>query len=199
MKHNSLRLIISALFFGTIMSLSAQLDTTVWNSTKKVEDNRFIVEIPNDWKVVTLPQASEFSHKFEFTGIGIKPIVMETPVPAFLTIKKSGQIEVSTILEGELEDFNNFSDKVQEPNYKYDTIQLKMKSGETGLMLHTRYYRRSKASNYSRYYFVAQNPKSNDYYILAFTFQYKDPTYDIERSNKFKEYVQRTVNRYSFR
>jgi hypothetical protein len=80
--------ILTALVLGSFFSVSAQIDTTVWNSTKKVEDNRFVAEIPQDWKVVTIANASEYSHKYEFTGIGIKPMVLQSPVTAFLTIKK---------------------------------------------------------------------------------------------------------------
>lgn len=199
MKLHSRKNILTALVFGCFFSLSAQIDTTVWNSTRKIEDNRFIAEIPSSWKNVALPPAAEYSHKFELSGIGIKPIVLETPLVAFLSIKKSTQLEINAIIDEELKDFNNFSDKVQEANYKFDTTSIKSKTGEIGLFYHTRFYRRSKASNYSRYYYFVKHPKTNEYYILSFTYQYKDPTYDIERSNKFKEYALKTISRFSLR
>jgi hypothetical protein len=72
MKLHLRKNILTAIVFGSIFSVSAQIDTTIWNSTKKIEDNRFVAEIPQDWKVVTIANASEYSHKYEFTGIGIK-------------------------------------------------------------------------------------------------------------------------------
>lgn len=199
MKHVSLRFGILVILWSILSNTHAQIDTTVWNSTKKIEDNRFVAEIPNDWKNVVLPNASDLTFKFEYTGIGIKPIHLESAVTAFFTIKKSEFTDITSIMEDELKDFNNFSDKVQEANYKFDTSTVKTKSGEVGFYYHTRFYRRSKASNYSRYYAIIQNPKSKDYYVLAFWYQYKDPTYDIERSNKFKEYVFKTVSRFTLR
>lgn len=199
MKQIALRWVVSTLFTSSLLIADAQIDTTVWNSTRKVEDNRFVAEIPNDWKNVPLPSASDLSHKFEYTGIGIKTMHLESPVTAFLTIKKSALTEVAAIIEEELKDFNNFSDKVQEPNYKFDTATVKTKTDEAVNYLHTRFYRRSKASNYSRYYAIVQHPKSKEYYVLTFWYQYKDPTYDIERSNKFKEYALKTLSRFSFR
>lgn len=199
MKLHLRKNILTAIVFGSIFSVSAQIDTTIWNSTKKIEDNRFVAEIPQDWKVVTIANASEYSHKYEFTGIGIKPMVLQSPVTAFLTIKKATQTDVKAILEEELKDFNTFYDKVQEANYSVDSSTVKLKTGEDGFYLHTRFYRRSKASNYSRFYLVAQNKKTNDYYVFAYWFQYKDPTYDIERNNRLKEYVLKAMSNISFR
>ncbi len=184
------------LFFNAIF---AQQDTSVWKSTQYIEHNQFRSEIPQSWKEVKLANTAEFLFKYELTGIGMPGIFNSSPVTAFYTIQESSKDSLTTIIEEQLADFLVLSDKVQEPNYVYDTAGIAIKSGQIGTIVHTRYYRRSKASNYSRYIMIVENPKTQKYFVATFWFQYKSPLYDIERALFFKEYAYRAFSRFMFR
>jgi hypothetical protein len=187
------------LFLAVVNDIIAQLDTSIWNSTKNIEHNKFIAEIPQTWKEVKLTENAEYLFKFEMTGIGMQTIFNASPVPAFFTIAESNESNTQAVRQEQLNDFHNFADKVQEPNYVYDSTSFKIKTRQEGTIYHTRFYRRSKASNYSRYFLIVENPANKKNYVLTFWYQYKSPTYDIERALFFKEYAERTFSKFSFR
>jgi len=189
-------------FFSFIFCLNvamAQQDTSVWNSTKYIEHNELRSEIPQAWKEVKLTDNAESIFKFELTGIGIQGMFNSSPVTAFYTIQETQKNTVPEIIEEKLADFLVLIDKVQEPGYVYDSSSITIKSGEGATYVHTRYYRRNKASNYSRYMMIVQNPKTQKYFVATFWFQYKSPLYDIERALFFKEYAERAFSRFMFR
>jgi hypothetical protein len=185
--------------FFSISNSFAQTDTTIWESVKKVEENNYIISIPQGWKETLITANSGMEHKFELTGIGIVGTVQSAPMNAFFSISKVEGLDNKVALENVLQDFTVFYDRVTEAGANYDTASLAVKSGEVGTYLHTRYYRRSKVSNYSRYYLVVPYPKLNATFILSFLFQYKDATYDIERSGRFKSYAEKVFSTFLLR
>lgn len=129
----------------------------------------------------------------------MQAVFNSSPVNAFYTIQLSQKDSFQAIIEEQLADFLVLSDKVQEPNYIFDSTSFTTKSGLKSTIVHTRYYRRSKAANYSRYLMIVQNPKTQKYVVATFWLQYKSPLYDIERAMFFKEYAERTFSRFMFR
>lgn len=178
---------------------NAQIDTAVWKVEKKIEDNRYVLNLPNDWKKVPLTEGSGLEYKFELTGIGITTTSNSAPVTAFFTITRTKGNDLKAAREAVINEFMVFNDRVMEPNYQYDSTTLTIRTKQTGDMLHTRYYRRSKVSNYSRYYFNIYSEKADAVFTLTMTFQYKDARYDLERSNRFREYAERTFRNMELR
>ena len=177
----------------------AQTSSTLWNSIVKVEDNRYVINIPDGWKKVSIADGSGLDYKYDLSGVGIPATLNGAPMYGFFTISRiAGKKEVQA-MDQVLLDFTSFYDRVSEPGYNYDTAIATIKTGQAGTMVHTRYYRRSKVSNYSKYYLVVYSPKSDDTYILTLNFQYKDPSYDIERSGHVRDYVIDIFGHFEFR
>ena len=190
------------LFIATFLicfHTQAQADTTIWSSIKKIEENNYIISMPQGWKETLVSENSGMQHKFELTGIGIPFTVLGAPMNAFFSISKVEGTDTKVALENVTLEFSGFYDRVTESGSNFDTTQINIKSGETGTMLHTRYYRRSKVSNYSRYYLVVPNAKLNATFVLSILFQYKDASYDIERSGRFKAYSEKVFRSFVFR
>ena len=176
-----------------------QSDPSIWNSVIKVEANKFVLSLPDQWKKVVLAEGSPIDYKFDFTGAGIPANMGGSPLYANFTISHITGNAYNKAMDWVLNDFTVFYDRVTEPGYNYDTALVTIKTTETGALLHSRYYRRSKVSNYSKYYFIVYSPKADITYILALNFQYKDPSYDIERTAHFSDYALQVFKRLEFR
>ena len=176
-----------------------QISGGLWNSIMKVEDNRYILNLPDAWKRVTIAEGSGIDYKFDLSGAGIPPTMNGSPMYGFFTLARMSGKKEQQAMDQVLMDFTSFYDRVTEPGYNYDTSTTVIRTGQTGTMLHTRYYRRSKVSNYSKYYLIVYSPKTDDTYILTVNFQYKDPSYDVERSAHLTEYVIQIFGHFEFR
>ncbi len=180
-----------------VMMGYAQAD--VWSTIQKVEANKYIVNIPDGYKRVSIPEGSGTDFKFDLTAVGLLPVINGSPVYAFYTVARlSGHKEAQALEQCQLE-FSSFYDRVTEPGYNFDTTTASIQTGQSGTLLHTRYYRRSKVSNYSRYFLIFYAPKYDETYILSVSFQYKDPSYDIERSASLTDYVKKVFAHFELR
>lgn len=184
-----------------ILSLHAhsQSDANLWNSQLKVEDNKYILNLPDGWKKVTIGEGLGIDHKYDFSGVGIPASVAGSPLYANFTTSRIAGNKYAQAKEQVLNDFTVFYDRVTEPGYNYDTTTATIKTGQTGTLLHCRYYRRSKVSNYSKYYLIIYSPAADETYILTFNFQYKDSSYDAERSARFSDYVKQVLAHFELR
>lgn len=171
----------------------------IWNSIMKIEDNRYILNLPDAWKKVSIADGSGIDYKYDLSGAGIPPLVNGSAMYGFFTIARISGKKESQAMEQVLLDFTSFYDRVTEPGYNYDTATATIKSGQTGTVVHTRYYRRSKVSNYSKFYLIVYSAKTDDTYILTLNFQYKDPIYDIERTAHLRDYVNEIFEHFEFR
>lgn len=182
-----------------VMAAQAQSDESVWNSEMKVEDNKYVLNLPDQWKKVPLTDGAAYEYKLDFTGVGIPGSVGTSPLYANFTISHLAGNKRMQAMDEVMTDFSGFYDRITEPGYNYDTTTVTTKTGETGTLLHSRYYRRSKVSNYSKYYLIVYSPKSDQTYILTLNFQYKDPSYDIERSAHLAEYAKKVFEHFELR
>jgi hypothetical protein len=176
-----------------------QYDATIWNSQQKAEDNQYILNLPGAWKKVNLAEGSPIDFKYDFTGVGIPSTVGGSVLYANFTISKLPGNKYRQAMDLVLGEFTSFYDRVTEPGYNYDTTTAPIKTSQTGTVLHTRYYRRSKVSNYSKYFMVIYSPKADETYTLTINFQYKDASYDIERIAHFTEYAMQVFGNFEFR
>ena len=198
-KFRMARMFLLLLVSLLAVSAHSQADVTIWDSQIKVEDNKYILNLPDKWKKVTLAEGSAIDFKFDFTGVGIPSTVGVSPLYANFTISRLPGNKHGAAMDQVMTDFSVFYDRVTEPGYNFDTTNAPIKTSETGTVLHSRYYRRSKVSNYSKYYMVVYSPKADETYTLTLNFQYKDPSYDIERTGHFTEYAMQVFNHFEFR
>ena len=190
--------------FATILSLlfaitQAQTDTSIFKVLKGVETNEYFFKVPERWKEVPQVEASPIDEKFDFTNVGIPFKVHDAPLTAFLVLKK---LECDSIGVGEkfcIDEFSSYSDRITAAGESYDTDSLTITSGERATLIHSRFYRRSKVSNFSVYNLVAHSTKRNACFILSITYKYKDATYMTEADLHFRQYSTRIFETLSLR
>lgn len=196
------RITFTFLILITAIGVFAQRDTTCWKyAIKYHEQNNYILATPDSWKLVDLTPNSEFQYKFEFTGICLPGQYNSSPITAFATFQEfGGDITLDSILSAEKNKLLLLRDRITESSIAdFDTTHIKIATGEEGIMLHTKYYRRVKVQNYSSYFFVVKNEKRNKTYLYHVQFMYKDPTYKLEYNEKFRDYAIRLFSKIKMR
>ncbi|MBS1618682.1 MAG: hypothetical protein JST76_09195 [Bacteroidetes bacterium] len=183
----------------SVCALLASAQADIWSAIQKVEANKYIINIPDAFKRVSIPEGAGTDFKFDLSGVGLSATVNGAPMYGFYTVSHlSGHKEAQALEQCQLE-FSSFYDRVTEPGYNFDTTTATIQTGQSGTLLHTRYYRRSKVSNYSRYFLIVYADKADETYVLSVTFQYKDPGYDIERSAALGDYVRKVFAHFELR
>lgn len=186
MKQICLLLLLSV----SVYSYS-QTDTTIFNNVEGVETNEYSFKVPEKWHNVPQIDASSRDQKFEFTDVALPHIVNNAPLTAYFVLRKTESENINHGVNFITTEFGSYPDRVTPAGQDYQMDSMKIASGETALLITTHYYRRSKASNFTRYDLIAFSEKRKTSYMLTVTYQYKDPTYAIEFNLKLKEYALR--------
>ncbi|MDB5281324.1 MAG: hypothetical protein JWO06_399 [Bacteroidota bacterium] len=186
MKH-----IFLVLFVLVFVGLNAQVDTTVFAAQKKVETAEYVLRVPELWRKLPDIDASSRDRKYEFSEVALPKMFNKTPLIAQFSLRKYVCDSIRAAEEFVVSELTSFPDRITEPgrNYAKDTITVE--SGEKAIIISTRYYRRTRVSNYSQFDMVVYSKKRKTAYMLNVTFQYRDPTYGIETDMKFREYALR--------
>lgn len=173
------------------LTLEAQTDTLIFRNIKKVETNEYVFNIPDAWKPQNHLDREMRDQRFEFTDIGLPHVINNAPLTAFFTLRYLPCDAQSVADSFIISEFKSYPDRVAPPDYDYSTDTLLIASGEMALFYHTHYYRRTKASNFTRYDMVVYSAKRKTAYMLTATFQYKDPNYMLEADLRLKAYMLR--------
>lgn len=172
-----------------IKAVNAQTDKSIFDHLKQVESNEYVLSVPERWKQMNHLDREMRDQRFEFTDVGLPHTLNNAPLTAFFTLRylpcEKEAIADSFIIN----EFSSYSDRVVSPNYDYATDTITISSGEKATLFHTRYYRRTKASNFTRYDMVVYSDSRKTAYMLTSTFQYKDPNYMLEADFKLKDYI----------
>jgi hypothetical protein len=181
-----------SLSFLTLL-LSAQTDTSIFKVIKAVEANEYLFRVPEQWKNIPQIENAPIDQKFEFTNVGLPLKVNDAPLTAFLILRKMNCDSIEQGVNFIINEFTGYADRVNQAGETYEKDTITISSGEKAILIHSRFYRRSKVSNFTRYDLVAYSPKRKAAYMLTITYQYKDATYRIEADLKLRQYAVRIL------
>lgn len=187
MKQITLTLYI----FITVLA-QAQNDTSIYKTIKHIEANEYKFSVPEKWTAFSQIENGPQLQKLDFTDVALPHVVNNAPLTATCLFRKIVCDSLRAAESFATTEFLSYPDRVTtagEPDYKTDTLVIQ--SGETGTLFHTRYYRRSKVSNFTRYDLVVYSTKRQAAFWFTITYQYKDPNYLVETDLKLKQYALR--------
>jgi len=176
------------------ITAQGQNDTSVFSKEQEVTTSDYVFYVPELWKKVPQIDISSKDRKFEITGVGLPAEFNRAPVTATLTLRKYECPKISAAEDYVISEITSYPDRVTEAGHNYTSDTLKILSGEMATFFSTRYFRRTKIYNYSRFDLIAYSAKRKAAYMFTITFQYRDPTYKFEAENKLKEYALRVFN-----
>lgn len=179
--------------------LSAQNDTSVFRSIKHIEANEYLFSVPEKWTAFLQQQNGPQLQKLEFTDVALPHMVNNGPLTAFCLFRKINCDSLRAAQAFVVGEFTSYPDRVTPAGRDYETETIEIASGEQAILYSTHYYRRSKASNFTRYDMVVYSVKRQAAFWFTITYQYKDPTYNIEFDYKLKPYALRIYKTLSLR
>ncbi len=179
----------------------AQLDTTIWENTKVYENNELKIEVPESW--LFLPLVTNEKIPFYFQGRATDYPVIVNGNNVFVTIlvtKLNGYFDDLTDVINDIQDgYITNSDRVFPEGPTSHVEPFTIKSGEVAGLVSTRFYRKSKGLNQSRFDLALYNEKTKNAYMYTLVVLYGDETYQLEETLKIRDYAKRIYSRFSFK
>ena len=186
-------------FLFATLDLKAQTDTTIFAVQKRIETTEYIFSVPDKWRKIDAIDQSSKDRKFEFSEVSLPKIYNNSPVTALFSLRKYVCDSARAAEDYVASEITSYPDRITPPGKNYERDTMHIESGEKGVFFSTHFYRRTKISNYTRYDLVVYSKKRKAAYMLNITFQYKDPTYGIEKELKLKQYTERVFKTLSLR
>jgi hypothetical protein len=184
-----MRLTFISLLLLISFILKSQNDTSVFTRQIPVSTSDYVFLVPDQWKNIPGVDISSKDRKFEFNGVGLPLEYKYASVSASCILRKYECKSIKTAEDYVITEFTSYPDRVTQPGHNYDTDSMKILSGETATLYASRYLRRNKMSNFSRFDLIVYSAKRKAAYMFTITFQYRDPTYSFEKDNKLREYA----------
>jgi len=184
-----MRITFSSLLLLISFLLKAQNDTSVFTRQIPVSTSDYVFLVPDKWKNIPGIDISSKDRKFEFKGVGLPTEYKYAPVMATCILRKYECNSIKTAEDYIITEFTSYPDRVTQPGRNYETDSMKILSGETATLYSSRYLRRNKMSNFSRFDLIVYSEKRKAAYMFTITFQYRDPTYAFETENKLRQYA----------
>ena len=150
-----MRIICILVFLCLSSSVRSQNDTTVFDKQTEIATSEYVFKVPAGWKNVQQIDLTSKDRKFEITGVGLPTECNHAPVTGTLTLRKYECAKLSTGEDYIISEITSYPDRVTEAGCNYQTDSLKIKSGEKATLISTRFLRRTKLSNYSRFDLIA--------------------------------------------
>jgi hypothetical protein len=170
------------------LSLNAfgQSNQEVWHNLKTITTASYELKVPSKWRQIpTGEQGPE--QVFEASGSLLPMMFNGAPVMVTVFfIKQEGQ-DLNDCKEKCLNGYKANPDREFPKEFKDGQEKIKLASGQDAYLLNTRFYRKSKDLNQSRYDLVVYSDKAKTGYIYTVSVQYADNEYKFESNNKLAD------------
>ena len=157
----------------------------VWDDLVVKEGDGFRLSVPAAWR--DLGRVSSTLTLY-FTADGrILPVMHDggpVIVRVFLTDFPADSLEdaVTNVIEG----YAMNPDRVFPDGFSHQAEPLAMDGAGEATLVNTRFYRKSKGLNQSRFDLVAFSPESRRAFVYTLSVQYADPSYALEKRFQLK-------------
>jgi hypothetical protein len=79
-------------------------------------------------------------------------------------------------------------------NFSEGQQKIKLASGQDAYILNTRFFRKIKNLNQSRFDLVVYSDKAKQSYLITMSIQYSDPTYGFEEKFHLADFARKVYN-----
>ncbi len=167
-----------------------------WSDIVSRSGPGYTFSVPRSWRHIH-PKGNGPEHYLEASGIVLPITENNAPVivTAFITTfpAESLQQAKQTTTRG----YGENPDRVFPAGEKIQAADLTLRSGETALILNTRFYRKSKGLQQSRFDLVAFMPDRKRALLYTLSVQYSDETYALERKLQLRNLAEKMFERVS--
>jgi hypothetical protein len=165
---------------------------------KNIDGENYTLSVPSDWRVIDGSSVG-IIHYYEASGLVFPISFKGNPVIIVISFVKMDEKGIEEIKESIQNGYSKNTDRVFPGNFKYETTETWLQSGEKAYIINTRFYRKSKFLNQSRFDLGVFSDKYNIGYMYTISIQYSDDTYQFENFYHLKEFAVRLFSYFSFK
>jgi hypothetical protein len=132
----------------------------------------------------------------EASGLALPATFNSAPVMVTIFIVKQNGKNLDEIKQNCLNGYRENPDREFPIKFKDGQEKIKLMSGQDAYFLNTRFYRKSKGLNQSRYDLVLFSDKANEGYIYTLSIQYSDNEYKFEADNGLTYFAKKLFGYY---
>jgi hypothetical protein len=157
-----------------------------WQSAVHKQTAFYDLEFLPNWHDQTDP-SSPPEQLFEASGKFLPLIYKGAPVMVNLFLTRQAASDVNEGAGRTLEGLHTSKDRVFPGDFEDEGWPIRMPDGHPGWMLHTRFLRKSKGLQQSRYDFVVYSSRAHAAFVYTLSVQHGDATYGIEAAERLKD------------
>jgi len=189
MKH-----ILTTLGILFCLTVFAQTDSDIWTDTDTISTDLYEFQVPTKWrnlgKMMGGGQGPE--QFFEASGQGLPVSFNGGPVIVTVFLVKIDKVKnLKDAKESMISGYFENPDRVFQKDKDYAEETLTLADNSEAVLLNTRFFRKSKGLNQSRYDLVTYSKKHKTAYMFTVSIQYDDETYTFETDNNLKDYAKK--------
>lgn len=188
---------------GLILSLTAfsQNDNEIWTDTDTISTDIYKFQVPTVWrnmsKMLSSGQGPE--QYFEASGQGLPVSFNGGPVQVTVFLVKLDNSNLKDAKKGIIDGYFSNPDRVFKNKKDYGEESITLADNNEAVLLNTRFYRKSKGLNQSRYDLVIYSKKHKTAYMFTVSIQYVDNTYAFETDSDLKEYAKKLYETFEWK
>jgi len=158
---------------------------------------QYQVVVPDEWRKMDYGPSSPFDVFYVADGTFLPVMFNDGPVMvrAWIMSAEGTNLEEATDLT--IQGYTQNPDRIFKKGFSHEKENLILKSGEDACIINTRFYRKEKGLNQSRFDLVAFPKGGIKGVVYTISIQYLDSTYEFEEKYELKKQVKRLF--YSFR
>ena len=187
---NILTLILIATFATTSYG---QVDQTIWDSLKTVTTDNYELKVPYKWRQIPIGGQGPEQY-FEASGLALPSIFNNTPVMVTIFFIKQDGKNLDDCKDKCLSGYRDNPDREFPKKFKDGQEKIKLTNGQDAYFLNTRFYRKSKGLNQSRFDLIVYSDKVKTGYIYTVSIQYSDNDYKFETDNNLTDFAKKLYN-----
>lgn len=178
-------------------SLYSQTDTSVWNDMKKVESENYSFYVPAKWRDLDMSMYGML-HYYEASGLAF-PLMHNgsNPVIVILCLVKTDEKSLEDVKSDIENGYSKNKDRVFKDNFYFESEEFNLASNHKAYLINTRFFRKSKDLEQSRFDLAVYSEKANQGYMFTISIQYADETYQFEKDFKLKEFARKFFSYFS--
>lgn len=177
----------------------SQTDTTIWNDIKEVDGTDYVISVPAIWREIDFKSTGLLNY-YEASGLAFPLTYNDNPVIVITClVKMKNKTGIENVKESIQSGYKNNKDRVFPENFSYETEEVTLKSGEKAYIINTRFYRKSKGLNQSRFDLGTYSEKTGNAYMYTISIQYSDDTYEFEEYFKLKDFARKLYSYFSYK
>lgn len=175
-----------------------QVDQTIWDSLKTVSTDNYELKVPYEWRQMpTFAVGPE--QMFEASGLAFPTMYKGSPVIVTIFLVKQEGKNLEDCKDKCLKGYRENSDRKFPKKFKDGEEKIKLSGGQDAYFLNTRFYRKSKELNQSRFDLVVYSDKAKCGYLYTVSVQYLDKDYKFETDNKLADFAKKLFSYFTLK